>query len=136
MKHDRRRIRIHRCLTLAVERAERRALKLAALEKQGGACLYCFLPLEPEETTAEHRKPKVRGGQDTPRNIAASCEPCNRTKGRLAERVFLRAIRRPDMQRDPWPLYVRCVEIRLKRRSAQACRALASIVAPYQGRAA
>lgn len=40
------------------------------------------------------------------------------------------------VERAGWPLYVRCVEIRLKRRSAQACRALASIVAPYQGRAA
>lgn len=132
MKHDRRRVRIHQALASALDRAERRALKLAALEKQGGACLYCFLPLEPKETTAEHRKPKIRGGRDTPRNIAASCEPCNRTKGHLTERVFLRAIRRPDLERDGWPLYLRCVEIRVKRRSAQACQRLRSIVAAYQ----
>jgi 5-methylcytosine-specific restriction endonuclease McrA len=128
MKHDRQRVRIHQALISALKRAERRALKLEALEKQGGACLYCFLPIEPAETTAEHRKPKVRGGRDTPRNIAASCEPCNRTKGSRTERVFLRAVRRPDLERDGWDLYLRCMEIRLKRRTAQACQRLRSIV--------
>lgn len=130
MKHmpRKRAIRIHGALKAAVERANRRVLKLQALEDQGGECLYCFLPLDPAEATAEHRKARKRGGQDTARNIGASCEDCNRTKGHLSERVFLRAIRRPDLTRDGWDLYVHCISIRLRRRTALACKRLRSIV--------
>jgi len=130
VKHDRRRVRVHQALQSALERAERRALKLEALKKQGGGCLYCFLPLEPDEATAEHRKARKRGGLDTARNIGAACEPCNRAKGHLPERVFLRAIRRPDFQRDPWPLHLAGIEIILRRRTALACKRLAQIVEP------
>jgi hypothetical protein len=40
----------------------------------------------------------------------------------------MRAIHEPDFQRDPWPLYLACVEIRLKLRTALACRRLGRMV--------
>lgn len=132
MKHDRRRFSprpaVRMYLEAVQQQHERRALKLQALQEQDGCCLYCFTPLDPTEATTEHRKARKRGGDDTPKNIGASCESCNRAKGSLTERVFLRAIRRPDYKRDPWPLYLACVEIRMKRETEKACRRLRSAI--------
>ena len=48
---------------------------------------------------------------------------------RLKKREFELAIFNPNLRRDPWPLYLACVEIRLKRAAEKACRRLAAILA-------
>ena len=104
----------------------RQITKRQKLRAQGGRCLYCTVPMTFRQATTEHRKPLARGGTDTPNNIDAACLDCNHAKGRLTKREFELAIFNPNMRRDPWPLYLACVEIRLKRAAEKACRRLAA----------
>jgi hypothetical protein len=103
----------------------RRGHKKQALRRQGWRCLYCLSPLSINKATVEHRKPLARGGCDVADNIDAACAPCNRAKGKLTKAEFERAIFNPDMKRHVWPLYLACVEIRLKRAVEKACARLA-----------
>jgi 5-methylcytosine-specific restriction endonuclease McrA len=107
----------------------RRKVKIAKLREQGWRCLYCTCRLTRKTATAEHRKPIARGGVDAPGNIDAACEPCNTAKGTLTKREFELAIFNPNLRRDTWPLYLACIDIRLKRRTELACRRLLSIIA-------
>lgn len=106
----------------------RRVAKREKLQRQGGRCLYCTEPLSVSKATVEHRKPLSRGGTDTADNIDAACRPCNKAKGRLTKREFLLAIFNPSLLRHPWPLYLACLDIRLRRRTELACRRLRSMI--------
>lgn len=104
----------------------RRMVKRRKLKEQGGRCRYCTVPISARDATTEHRKPLSRGGTDTPENIDAACRDCNRAKGKMTKREFELAIFNPNMRRDPWPLYLACVEIRMKRAAEKACKRLAA----------
>ena len=108
---------------------QRREIKIRKLQKQRGRCRYCTQEISVNEATTEHRKPLARGGTDTAKNIDAACQPCNKAKRKLTKREFELAIFNPNMRRDPWPLYVARVEIRLKRAAEKACRRLAAVLA-------
>lgn len=73
-----------------------RAHRTDALTAQNGYCKYCFEPLSRGTATAEHIRPKRHGGTNAKANIAASCAPCNRTKGSMSELAFKNAIKHPE----------------------------------------
>ena len=116
-------------MTAVHERAWARMYKIEAHHRQEGRCLYCKTPIPLAEATAEHRRPRKLGGTTRPDNIDAACFPCNNAKRHRTRSQFMRAIHEPDFTRDPWPLYLACVEIRLKLRTALACKRLRSIIA-------
>lgn len=115
-----------------LERAWGRVYKIEAHTRQGGICLYCKTPMPLVAATAEHRRPLSRGGATRQENIDAACRPCNQAKGSLTRSQFNRVIHEPDFSRDAWSLYLAAVEIRLKRRTALACRRLRSIIGVHR----
>lgn len=110
------------------ERAWRRLYKIEAYTRQDGICLYCRWPLPLAEATAEHCTPLARGGRTTAGNIAAACAACNNARRHMTRAAFMRAIHEPDYRRDPWPLYLACVQIRLRLQTSAACRRIRRIV--------
>ena len=105
-------------------------VKLRIWEREQGRCSLTGRKILPGDAfDYEHRKPLARGGTDTAKNIDAACQPCNKAKRKLTKREFELAIFNPNMRRDPWPLYVARVEIRLKRAAEKACRRLAAVLA-------
>lgn len=111
------------------ERAWARMYKIEAHSRQGGVCRYCKSPLSLTEATAEHRRPRLLLGKTTADNIDAACTTCNNAKRHMTKAQFMRAIHEPDYKRDPWPLYLACMEIRVSLRAAAACRRLRRMVA-------
>jgi 5-methylcytosine-specific restriction endonuclease McrA len=51
-------------------------LRLACLDRDNWTCRYCGTPAN----TADHIQPRTRGGPTTLTNLAAACQPCNRSK--------------------------------------------------------
>lgn len=109
------------------ERHWAKLYKIEAHTKQSGKCLYCRTRMPLLEATAEHLRPRKLNGRTTPGNIAAACSPCNNAKRHRTRAEFMRAIHEPDYRSDPWPLYLACVEIRLKLFAAAACRRIARV---------
>ena len=105
------------------------AYKAQAFRRQDKRCLYCDAALRYHEATLEHATPVSRGGTMTVENIDIACDPCNGAKGHLTRAEFIRAIHEPDYKNDPWPLYLACVQIRLKLRTERACRRISRMVA-------
>jgi 5-methylcytosine-specific restriction endonuclease McrA len=54
-------------------------LKDRARKTLGSVCIYCGD--ECEELTADHIKPKTKGGQTAHWNLVGACKNCNRSKG-------------------------------------------------------
>lgn len=52
-------------------------LRLAALRREHWICRYCGAPA----TEVDHVLPRAQGGLTMLPNLAASCRPCNRSKG-------------------------------------------------------
>lgn len=58
------------------------------LEKWGRKCAYCATENVPLQI--EHIHPKTNGGSNAVANLALACEPCNKKKGTLDIKVFLK----------------------------------------------
>jgi 5-methylcytosine-specific restriction endonuclease McrA len=58
------------------------------LEKWGRKCAYCGAENTPLQI--EHIHPKANGGSNAVSNLALACEPCNKKKGTLDIKVFLK----------------------------------------------
>jgi 5-methylcytosine-specific restriction endonuclease McrA len=112
------------------ERVWKKVYRIDAHTRRDGKCCYCRTPVPLSEVTAEHRTPRKLGGRTTRENIDAACSPCNNARRHLTRAEFMRAIHEPDYRRDPWPLYEACMLIRLRLRTAAACRRLRLIVEP------
>ena len=110
------------------ERAWRAVYKIEAYTEQDGLCQYCRTSYPLKQMTADHKRAIKLYGQTTAANIKAACSPCNRAKGHLTPAQFMRAIHEPDFKTDPWPLYMACLEIRLRLATAAACRRLLRII--------
>lgn len=62
-----------------------RQLRHKAFVDQGGLCHWCKTPMkegdewqgQPYQCTAEHLRPRHKGGQTVPSNIVAACAKCN-----------------------------------------------------------
>lgn len=53
-------------------------LRRAVIAAHGYWCVYC----NDKATSADHILPTALGGDESPRNLVAACQPCNSTKGR------------------------------------------------------
>jgi len=81
-----------RKLDAAFARADREA----ALRKQDGCCKYCLCKLTYKSATRDHVVARAAGGLDHSDNIVASCLPCNRLKGKMPVKQFVRMITFPQ----------------------------------------
>jgi hypothetical protein len=74
----------------ALPRPERLA---RILERDGGCCVWCSLPLEVGDRalTVEHVVPKLKGGPAWAENEVPACRSCNRTRGHTAPSLWLDA---------------------------------------------
>lgn len=77
------------------ERDWRRMYKAEALAVQDRRCAYCYSELTRKDATADHVVARSRGGQTQRINIKAACDRCNRLKGSMGERAFVRLIKNP-----------------------------------------
>ncbi len=78
------------------ERAWLKMYRSDAKVQQHGRCAYCCEPLKPKRVTGDHVKAVIWGGSITRDNIKAACEPCNKLKGSMGEKAFLRMIKNPQ----------------------------------------
>lgn len=53
-------------------------LRRAVIAAHGYRCVYCNAKAD----SADHILPTALGGEESPRNLVAACQPCNSTKGR------------------------------------------------------
>ncbi|RUW85192.1 HNH endonuclease signature motif containing protein [Mesorhizobium sp. M1E.F.Ca.ET.063.01.1.1] len=61
--------------------------------RQGGRCLYCereFTEAGELAMTIEHLKPKMKGGKDGLKNLAAACWHCNQHRGKQMNATKMR----------------------------------------------
>lgn len=66
------------------------------VERQGGVCAYCGMPLlmsthqgqAGQQASLEHIIPLSRGGEDSEANTLASCAPCNHAKAQMPAAAF------------------------------------------------
>lgn len=100
-----------------------RKYMLASLSEQDGRCFYCCAPLAQHLATADHRKPKARGGTDCKDNIVASCQPCNYAKADLAESWFFKLLNQKTPPRiGGAPMLMVWSTRRLWKKTYKACR--------------
>lgn len=59
-------------------------------------CLYCFCELRRDYITAEHKRPRSKGGGNNYENIGAACLHCNRAKGSMSVAAFKKALGHGD----------------------------------------
>lgn len=64
---------------ILIREKPQQAMKTAAKKLLGCQCVYCGN--EFDELTADHIKPRSRGGQTVHWNLAGACLECNRSKG-------------------------------------------------------
>ncbi|MCO5730132.1 HNH endonuclease signature motif containing protein [Rhizobium sp. SSA_523] len=81
-----------RKLDAAFAKADREA----ALRKQDGRCKYCLCKLTYKNVTRDHVVARAMGGLDHRDNIVAACARCNRAKGKLSVKLFVRMVSFPQ----------------------------------------
>lgn len=106
---------------MANSRAWLRVMRQDALSEQRGRCIYCKAPLSLRNATADHLKPRCRGGTYAKENIVAACGPCNRAKGSLSEGQFFKMIRRDLPSGQPPAIIAIWASRRIWRRAHRAC---------------
>lgn len=71
--------------------------------RDGYCCQYCGDQFMKEKLTFDHVLPRSRGGRATWKNIVASCQPCNLSKGnRTPEEAQMPLLKQPGEPRW-WP---------------------------------
>ena len=84
--------------------AEPRAARLSrAVEREGGACVWCRRPFGPLVlATTDHLVPRVRGGPSWLENEVAACRRCNGQRGHAGAADWVRECRgrswEPDVE--------------------------------------
>lgn len=73
---------------------ENKELREAIHEREHGACFYCLRRLTARARCLDHVVPRVRGGDNSYRNLVSSCGDCNSQKGEEEAGDFLRRLYR------------------------------------------
>lgn len=68
-----------------------REQRITAYHRFSGRCWYCGTTLDPFNFEIDHITPVKDGGGEEPGNLAATCPPCNGSKG-CRPLAYLRAI--------------------------------------------
>jgi hypothetical protein len=87
--------RLSRFQQAKLDAAFARADRESALRAQDGQCKYCLCKLTYKTATRDHVKARSVGGLDERNNIVAACLRCNRIKGSLPVKLFIRLITYP-----------------------------------------
>jgi 5-methylcytosine-specific restriction endonuclease McrA len=109
------------------ERVWLRMYKTEALAVQGGRCAYCYSELRRIKATADHVVARASGGQTKGNNIKAACGECNRLKGSMGERAFVRLIKNPEPG-DGLGVWMAWSRRRIALASVRACTAIMAAV--------
>ncbi len=61
------------------------------LARDGGACVWCSLPLSADDhrLSVDHVVPRIKGGPSWAENEVPACRRCNRTRGHIAPSLWL-----------------------------------------------
>jgi 5-methylcytosine-specific restriction endonuclease McrA len=57
------------------------SIRAQVFERDGETCRYCGAALTWQTYECDHVHPVSKGGSSDLKNLAAACEPCNRSKG-------------------------------------------------------
>lgn len=115
-------------LSIVPERAWVRMYRTEARSEQGGKCCYCYIPLNAQNTSGDHRKARKNGGTTERGNIKAACIECNTTKRHLSEAVFLKKIKSPKPG-DGLGIFMAHFRRRLWLRTHRACAHILKVAA-------
>lgn len=66
----------------------------AILRREANACFYCLRKLSRGNNALDHLVPQSDGGNDSYRNVVATCHSCNSSKNATAAEDFLRGLYR------------------------------------------
>lgn len=105
-----------------------RVFKTDALSEQGGTCAYCFDPLTAKIATADHKKPRSKGGTTEKKNIKAACSPCNFLKGSMTATGFIAWIKNPQPG-DDLLVWLTWSRRRINLAARRACQRIAGALA-------
>ena len=67
------------------------------LKREGNACFYCLKDISSENCELDHVIPKLNGGDNTYRNIVATCHRCNTHKQGMSVDDYLRQLYRKNL---------------------------------------
>lgn len=66
---------------LLVTKKEEKIIRSEVLKRDGPICYICNTFLHKNEITHDHVTPRIRGGEDSVKNLAICCRECNEDKG-------------------------------------------------------
>lgn len=72
-----------------LDKAFLRAHRTESLSTQAYCCKYCYEPLTVRNATADHKRARAIGGNNSRDNIVAACSDCNSLKGALSTQEFM-----------------------------------------------
>jgi len=96
--------------------------------EQKRRCKYCYTPLLKSEVTADHVKPKSKGGVNRRENIVASCRHCNRIKDSMSEAKFLKLIKQKPNSEIPWPIQLIWMRRKIFIQTDRSCKKILNMV--------
>ena len=67
------------------------------LKREGNACFYCLKNISPETCELDHVIPQLDGGDNSYRNIVATCHRCNTHKQGKSVEDYLRQLYRKNL---------------------------------------
>jgi hypothetical protein len=68
--------------------------RLAIVEREGNKCFYCLRAIDSSNYVIEHVVVPGHAGDNSYRNVVASCQSCNNRKGNSSAEDFLRSLYR------------------------------------------
>lgn len=68
--------------------------RLSLFREYRGRCFYCETKMRFKDASADHVRPKSKGGSDSNENLVLCCEYCNRAKGTKSLKQFLELLQR------------------------------------------
>ena len=77
---------------------DKRILKAKIARIQGWHCYYCHKDLFPQTATLDHVEPVSKGGGTNKYNCVLACVECNREKGNLNVKEFVKKRRKAKIK--------------------------------------
>jgi adenine-specific DNA methylase len=69
----------------------------ALIRREQSACFYCLSEISPENCELDHVVSQLKGGNNSYKNIVATCHKCNTTKQGASAEDYLRGLCRKGM---------------------------------------
>jgi 5-methylcytosine-specific restriction endonuclease McrA len=78
----------HRSKTRITSTARRSEI----LARDGYKCYLCQKPITLKQLEIDHLVPVSKNGSNSPKNLAASCSPCNKSRGNRIEEAQIKKL--------------------------------------------